>query len=250
MSGSLIGSAKVIIIVAFLLTLFHEVGYGIGSASPSDTSEFVHKKGFRPFIIPSLLIGSGTYAALNHSFINRYEIQEERNEYYSNFHVTADDYLQYAPIAAAYTLTLFKVKAKDDLLNMTIKLAKSELTMMAIVYPLKKLTHGARPDNAAPTTFPSGHTAQAFLAATFLDEQYRHVFGGGGYVVPSSVGVTKIINNRHWISDVLAGAGIGMLSVKLVSVTHQYKFKSNPIKLVCIPMVEKNTRGLYASVMF
>ena len=69
-------------------------------------------------------------------------------------------------------------------------------------------------------------------------------------MVPIAVGVGEKKKIRHWISDVLAGAGIGMLSVKLVSVTHQYKFKSNPIKLVCIPMVEKNTRGLYASVMF
>lgn len=100
-------------------------------------------------------------------------------------------------------------------------------------------------DNSAPTTFPSGHTAgTAFLAATFLDEQYRHVskwISVGGYVIATSVGVSRILNNRHWISDVLAGAGIGMLSVKLVSLTHQYKWKSKSSKLVCFPMIEKNT---------
>ncbi len=220
---------------------------------PYDTISIFKHNGFKPFIVPSLLIVSGVYALTDDAKINRFEIAEERNEHYANFHVTADDYLQYAPIAAAYGLVLGKVKAKDDLLNMTIKLAKSELAMMAIVYPLKMLTHGARPDNGAPTTFPSGHTAQAFVAATFLDEQYRHVskwISVGGYVVATSVGVSRVLNNRHWISDVLAGAGIGILSVKLVSITHQYKWKSKHSTLACFPLIDKNTKGLYARMIF
>lgn len=210
-------------------------------------------KKVKPFLVPAVLIGSGIYAATNHSLIDRFEILEERNEYFPSFHVTADDYLQYAPIAAVYGLHVCKVKSKDDLLNLSLKLVKSELLMMAIVFPLKEATHGARPDNSAPTTFPSGHTAQAFLAATFLDEQYRHVskwISVGGYVVATSVGVSRILNNRHWISDVLAGAGIGMLSVKVVSVTHQYKWKGGSGKLVCLPLYDANHKGLIASFVF
>gem|GEM_PF-874546 len=220
---------------------------------PYDTVSLFKNKGIKPFIVPSLLIVSGVYASTDDAKINKYEIAEERNEHYVNFHVTADDYLQFAPIAAAYGLEFTNLKSKDNLLNKTLKLAKSELMMMAIVYPLKIITHGARPDSGAPTTFPSGHTAQAFLAATFLDEQYRHLskwISIGGYAVATSVGISRILNNRHWISDVLAGAGIGILSVKMVSVTHQYRWKRRDVKMVCVPWKDLHGMGLYSAISF
>lgn len=220
---------------------------------PSDTVSLFRNNGIKPFIIPSLLIVSGVYALTDDSKINKYEIAEERNEYYGSFSISADDYLQFAPIVIGYGLEFTNLKSRDDLLNKTIKLAKSELLMMAIVYPLKNLTHGARPDSGASTTFPSGHTAQAFLAATFLDEQYRHVskwISVGGYAIATSVGISRILNNRHWVSDVLAGAGIGILSVKVVSVTHQYRWKNRNVKMVCVPWKDQHGMGLYSAISF
>ena len=72
----------------------------------------------------------------------------------------------------------------------------------------------------APDTwsFPSGHTATSFMMAAMLHEEYgwrSPWFSLGGYAVASATGMSRIINDRHWTSDVIAGAVIGMASVKL-----------------------------------
>jgi membrane-associated phospholipid phosphatase len=101
---------------------------------------------------------------------------------------------------------------------------KSELLMLATVYTLKYSVGESRPDTGQKNSFPSGHTAQAFTAATFLSREYGHKsiwITIGAYTVASTVGVFRILNNRHWISDVLVGAGIGILSTNLVYLTHK-----------------------------
>lgn len=74
-----------------------------------------------------------------------------------------------------------------------------------------------RPDNSTRNSFPSGHTATAFMTAHMLHMEYGDVspwISVGGYTVATVVGVSRQLNNRHWISDVLSGAGIGILSVE------------------------------------
>lgn len=158
---------------------------------------------------------------------DKFEVKDERDEWASHFRTHADDYIQYAPIAAVYGLNLMGVKGKNDFANRTALLIKSELLMVAITFPLKKITAVPRPDTGAPTSFPSGHTAQVFAAATFMAKEYGHIsrwYSIGAYTVATGVGVLRVMNNRHWVSDVLAGAGIGILSTNLVYLTHQYKW--------------------------
>jgi len=91
-----------------------------------------------------------------------------------------------------------------------------------------------RPDTGYPTSFPSGHTAQAFAAATFLVKEYGHKnvwYSVGAYSMATSVGVLRVMNNRHWISDVLAGAGVGIFSTNLAYLTHRYRWGKNRKKL-------------------
>lgn len=132
-----------------------------------------------------------------------------------------------APIAIAYGLDAFGVKSKTDILNRTVILLKGEIMTHATVCFLKNKTDVLRPDGSNSYSFPSGHTAQAFAAATFLSEEYKDQFKWMPYVaygMASSVGLMRIANNRHYISDVLLGAGIGILSMKVAYWTHQYKW--------------------------
>ena len=98
--------------------------------------------------------------------------------------------------------------------------------MAAIVFPLKKLTAVPRPDTHSLNSFPSGHTAQAFVAATFLHKEYgieNPLLSVLAYSTATGVGLLRIMNNRHWISDVLVGAGIGIIATHLAYLTHQNK---------------------------
>lgn len=188
---------------------------------------------------PVILIGAGVFALTNHHVINRYEVREERNEYMPGFRHHADNYLQYAPIAAVYGLNALGIKGRNNFANRTALMLKSEMIMIALTYSLKKSTAVPRPDTGDPTSFPSGHTAQAFAAATFMAKEYGHEniwYSVGAYTLATGIGAMRVMNNRHWISDVFAGAGIGILSTNLAYLTHQYKWgKKKNTSTVILP---------------
>lgn len=160
----------------------------------------------------------------------RNEIVEERNEHIPHFHTHLDDFLQYSPIVMAYGMDIAGVKSKTDFWNRNIILLKSEILMSVVVTALKHTTHQLRPDGSTYNSFPSGHTAQAFTAATFLTEEYGSKYKWmpyAAYSLAASVGSLRMANNRHYLSDVLMGAGIGIFSVKISYWTHRYKWDKN-----------------------
>jgi len=199
----------------------------INADSSSRNESLRTRFSFNQLYIPSFLIFSGI--ALNGSGPEaiKNEIVEERNEHWPKFNTQVDNYLQFTPILIAYGLDAFGIKSQTDIVNRTAILIKGELCMMASVSLLKHYTHIQRPDYSNYNSFPSGHTAQAFAAATFLNEEYKRTFKWMPYVsygIATSVGVLRMANNKHYISDVLVGAGIGILSMKLSYWTHQYKW--------------------------
>ncbi|MFT3678071.1 MAG: phosphatase PAP2 family protein [Chitinophagaceae bacterium] len=195
------------------------------------------RHGFRVFYTPILLSIGGI--ALNgnsrESFKN--ELVEERNEIIPRFKTTIDNYLQYSPVFIAYGLDAIGISSKTDLANRTAILIKGELAMITTVTLLKHLTHQLRPDGSSYTSFPSGHTAQAFAAATFLSEEYRDRFAWmpyAAYGTAATVGLLRMANNRHYISDVLLGAGIGILCQKGAYLTHRYRWNKHLHKSIAL----------------
>lgn len=129
-----------------------------------------------------------------------------------------DDYLQYAPVAAYLALDFSGVKARHNMLQRTVVAATSYLFMAAIVNTVKLTLPVLRPDGSAWNSFPSGHTATAFTGAHLLLREYKDTspwIGIAGYAVATTTGIMRMLNRRHWLSDVAAGAGIGILSVEL-----------------------------------
>ena len=178
-----------------------------------------NKYNLAPFILPTVLTASGIYYTYHTGLIDRYAVRDWRNEHYPDFQTTADNYLQFAPAAAMYALDLAGIKGRNDVRTQTIKLAEAEVLMTILVRSLKATMNIPRPDSDSDNSFPSGHTAQAFLAATFLHKEFgkgRWWLSTAGYVVAASVGAMRVLNNRHWVTDALGGAGIGMISAELV----------------------------------
>lgn len=182
---------------------------------------------FRRAIIAPILLTAAGLSTLDDDNDDNDEVQEERNRYMPNFRHRADDYLQHSPIMVVYGLNWLGVKGKNDFANRTAILIKSEMMVGILTFSLKRITAVPRPDTKELTSFPSGHTAQAFAAATFMAKEYGHRsiwYSIGAYTVATGVGAMRVMNNRHWVSDVLVGAGIGILSTNLVYLTHQYRW--------------------------
>lgn len=187
------------------------------------------ERGIKPYIAPALLISGGT--AL-HFMTNTKE--HFQNFAQDNFAYTGqfDDYIQYAPLATVYTLNALGIKGKNQFGNRTALALKSILLNNIIVSNLKIWTQEQRPSGDAHS-FPSGHTSFAFAMAQFMHKEYGEIspwFSIGAYSCATSVGILRVAKNAHWISDVVAGAGIGMLSTELVYLTHQYKWDKEHLK--------------------
>lgn len=175
------------------------------------------KFNYKQLIIPSVLIGYG-FIGLNSDQIQNFnsEVQEEVKEHIDE-RLTIDDFSQYAPAAAVYALNAFGDTGKNNLKDRSIILASSYVMMTATVLALKNITKIERPDGTSNNSFPSGHSATAFAGAEFLWQEYKDKsiwYGISGYLVAAGTGAFRIINNRHWFTDVAAGAGIGILSTK------------------------------------
>lgn len=133
------------------------------------------------------------------------------------FHCAADDYVQYAPAAVMLGLKACGYDGRTGWGPMIVADAFSIAAMTIVTRGIKYSVERTRPDGG-DHSFPSGHTATAFMSATLLHKEYgwrSPWWSIGGYTVAAFTGVSRILNNRHWMSDVAAGAAIGIGSVHL-----------------------------------
>ncbi len=174
------------------------------------------KKVWKSLIVPSILIGTGL--GINH-YSTKLNIQNYLRQPFNGFTTKADDYLQYVPIAILWTGNLFKFKAEHSIFNQKKNLIISELITGALVFGLKYVTHIQRPDSSNYHSFPSGHTAHAFVGAQAVYHEFKNsnpVIAYSGFAFAFATGGLRIINNKHWLPDVLVGAGISLFVTNLV----------------------------------
>ena len=129
-----------------------------------------------------------------------------------------DNYLQFAPAAVMVGLKAAGVKSRSSWGRMLATDGLAMAFMASAVQLSKHTTNVTRPDGSDNHSFPSGHTATAFMMATMLSKEYGHLspwVGIGAYSVATTTGLMRVVNNKHWLSDVLTGAGIGIISTEL-----------------------------------
>ncbi len=130
-----------------------------------------------------------------------------------------DDILQIAPIAELYIANQFVKNHANSVWDQTKYLAISEISTGIIVYVIKNIVQEPRPNGYNNLSFPSGHTAQAFCGATVLYHEYREsapVIAYSGFALATTTGILRVTNNKHWVPDVIVGAGIGALVANVV----------------------------------
>ncbi|GAB4019182.1 phosphatase PAP2 family protein [Spirosoma koreense] len=203
-----------------LLPLLTAVGQPLNSLSLRSQWDSipVRPAPFR-WVAPAVLIPVGLALSPDYpnSHFDRFYI---RGEIQDKIHIrtTVDNYLQYAPMAGWAGLSLAGVKGRSTPLDRIGTALLAHGMMTVVVLGLKQATHERRPDASDSYSFPSGHTALAFTGAGLLSRE----FGGvspwipiGGYASATSTGLLRMTNDKHWVSDVLVGAGIGLLSAEI-----------------------------------
>ena len=129
-----------------------------------------------------------------------------------------DDYLQYVPLASVYGLSLLGADAKHNYVDRTLEVAVAGVALVGIVGGSKYLIKKERPDGSDFNSFPSGHAAKVFMGAELVRIEYgeEHPWlAVGAYTLATATGALRIYNNQHWLPDVIAGAGVGILSARI-----------------------------------
>ncbi len=207
----------------------------------------------RSVAIPSALIGYGAYTFANKDLKNlnlqiRREVWEERDHQ----HFGADDFTLAAPVIAVYALNLAGVKGRHNFVDRTALYGMSYLIGTGVVGAVKRLSGVVRPDSSNFKSFPSGHTAQAFIAAEFMRQEYKDRspwYGIAAYAVAAGTGYLRMYNNKHWFNDVMAGAGVGILSTRVSywlypKVKNLFvKDKNKELNTVVMPMYQNGAVG-------
>lgn len=171
----------------------------------------------------SLLVSAGlmAFGLITYSdsgFMNRIKVKDEINRYLPNFESPVDDLTQFLPYAAVYILPAFGVQSRHDTWRKTTTMATALGLNLLVVQTMKYTISEPRPDGSANNSFPSGHTTTAFMGAHIFHKEYAHespYFSIAAYVLASMTGVMRQLNNRHWISDVFFGAGLGISLTEL-----------------------------------
>lgn len=226
------------------------------SAALRDTSFIRQKaspatKGFRPYIIPSGMVSYGVLALfvpplknLNHS------VQHQIITNDPNFSTHIDNYLWFLPTVTLYGLNAVGINGKHTFRDRTLIVLIANGIMEVGSVITKKSIHELRPDGSDYESFPSGHTTSAFTAAEYLYQEYKDVspwIGIGGYAVATATGVLRLYNNKHYLGDVIAGAGLGIISTKIAYQIYPFVarklFKNYDYKTLALPGFTKGHPG-------
>ncbi|SDH35982.1 PAP2 superfamily protein [Pedobacter terrae] len=245
---------KIIIVLFLFLSVLQVNGQSVSIDSTINNKNIQFK--YKSLIIPTALIGYGVVGLVSPALkdINRSTKNEFRD--HDDKKVNWDDYAQYSPLLSVYALNALGIQGKNNFKDRTIVLATAYLLMGGSVNIIKKTSKVTRPDGADIRSFPSGHTATAFMGAEFLYQEYKDVsdwYGVTGYLVAAGTGLFRMSNEKHWLTDVAAGAGIGILSTKIAYWIHPLIKKTifnDKINGTIMPFYNQGAYGVGLSMTF
>ena len=209
-------------------------------------------------IAPAVLFGVGIWGLENNWWrkINENIKHDLQKDNHHKLHF--DDYIQFLPAVAGYGMNVLGFKGIHDTLDATIIYGTAYILLGISLYPMKHFIHSPRPSLYDNESFPSGHTAIAFAGAELLRREYWNVspwIGIAGYLVAAGTGFMRLYNDSHWLNDVIAGAGLGILCAEaaywLYPVITKAIFKKRAkTNIYVMPSVSKRDLGLAASITF
>ena len=169
----------------------------------------------RQLIAPTLLFGGGIAI---HSFgheaidvpVNRW-VQDWRGD---RPQYRFDNYIQYIPTVMTLGLGLVGVPAQRGFVDRVIETSLGYIALGTVSWTMKAVIDSPRPNGLDGRSFPSGHTDLVFFGAELVRLEYGWGWGAGAYAIATTVAVMRNYNNWHWLSDCVAGAGLGILTAQ------------------------------------
>lgn len=229
------------------------------SGRPGASSRFhriTASPAFRRTVVPGAvltlaILGTGKGNVLGTDEAVRREVQSRLR-----IQTGIDDQLRHVPAYASIGLSLAGVKGRHNTLNQALLFGLAYSINNAVSGSLKQLTRVERPQGNSFDSFPSLHTSAAFSAARLLDKEYggrSAWYSVGGYTVATVTGGLRITNDAHWLSDVMAGAGVGLLSTELAywlyPWLHRQLVRGLGDRAVVLPMYLNGAVGATAVVL-
>lgn len=209
----------------------------------------------RSLIIPGTLFAYGV-VTLNTGGL-RIVNEEAKERFWDGRHHQSpylEDYTLLVPAAAVYGLNMFGIKGQNNFVDRSILYGMSNAIANGLGFGIKTLSIETRPDSSDRYSFPSGHTAEAFVSAEFLHLEYRGrvhwTVIAGGYAVGVGTAYLRMYHNKHWLSDVVAGASVGIASTRfsyyLYPILKNWIFGSRKIKgdAMVLPTYRNGAFGL------
>jgi membrane-associated phospholipid phosphatase len=137
--------------------------------------------------------------------------------------------------AGATSYIIGRAKKSDRAQHLGMDTIEAELLSAGLVFGIKESVRRERPSTAEVSTasgfsFPSGHAASTFAAATVLQQHLGYKAGIPTYLVATYVAMSRLHENVHFASDVVFGATIGIVVGRTVT-WHGRNFYASPMLL-------------------
>jgi hypothetical protein len=191
----------------------------IEQINPDSSQRYPAQKILHSAILPVTLFAYGI-VALKSDVLQHWN-EELHNEIWTKHphpQTNADNFIQWSPAVAVFGLNLIGVHGEHNLADRSILFGMALLIQEIIVFPTKRISGEYRPNGQGTESFPSGHTANAFAGAEFFRREFKNLspwYSVAAFVAAGTTGFLRMYNNKHWFSDVVAGAGAGILSTDL-----------------------------------
>lgn len=154
---------------------------------------------------------------------------------------TYGDIGQFAiPVIAGITAIV-----KEDDYQGLLQLGVGSAVTMGVTHGLKFTVDRERPDGNGGKSFPSGHTAAAFMGASFLHYRYGWEYGLPSYAAAAVVGYSRIAADKHHWEDVVAAAVIANISAYIFTDT-----LDDNVVIVPFADIGKKNFGITAGIKF
>ena len=135
---------------------------------------------------------------------------------------------------------------------MTYDMLDAAIVNLGYTEVLKLAVGRERPNGQDNKSFPSGHTSNAFALAAVAEHHYGWKVGVPAYLSAGVIGVSRLHQDKHWLSDVIAGGTLGYLVGRTVARVNArvLEHQGVPTTFHLSPIVGRHARGLQLSVVF